>query len=539
MAMKKTDYLRFSIKGVGSDRKIDRNEAKRIEKKNNDHSRFWIKMTNLGEAHGHHQRMIESKLNSSESMAPRYYMFKDHKSGRGWRPVVSGCSSGTLGLSNLISEVLESLCVSVKNPYEVISSTDMLSRVEEFNNWVKRTKLEKGELWDWRDEYMLIGSDVKALFPSLSADKTSKLVREQAEKINMEWENLDEDWLKLYIHLNRDIARDIKDIEHLLPARRKGRRGVEAGMGSTEAKEREIRGNSKESNWTWPNNKAIKGEVKKLAAIALEIVIKFFFENFVYTFGGEFYKQDYGGPIGARLTMAVSRLVMQSWYEEYRKILNVSNVRELLGGIYVDDGRAIVRKLELGTRFNEEKRKFITTKECKEIDELAEESRENLTEREFRKMMNTINNDLEFTTETEKDFQNSRLPTLSFELWSTENGLAHSYFEKEMRSQVLTMKRSSMPEKSKFSILVNELNRRFEVMSEEVTIDEKVSVINKFTQQLVNSGYSYLQTKEIVLSSLKGEITKKKRRKSDGGKRYLSNSRNQDKKEINRSSSLV
>ena len=159
--------------------------------------------------------------------------------------------------------------------------------------------------------------------------------------------------------------------------------------------------------------------------------------------------------------MAVFRLVMQSWYEEYRKILNVSNVRELLGGIYVDDGRAIVRKLELGTRFNEEKRKFITTKECKEIDELAEESRENLTEREFRKMMNTINNDLEFTTETEKDFQNSRLPTLSFELWSTENGLAHSYFEKEMRSQVLTVKRSSMPEKSKFSILVNELNRRF------------------------------------------------------------------------------
>ena len=89
-------------------------------------------------------------------------------------------------------------------------------------------------------------------------------------------------------------------------------------------------------------------------------------------------------------------------------------------------------------------------------------------------MMNSINKDLEFTTETEKDFNNHRLPTLSFELWSTENGIAHSYFEKEMRSQVLTMKRSSMPEQSKFSILVNELNRRFEVMSEDVTIEEKV-----------------------------------------------------------------
>ena len=46
-----------------------------------------------------------------------------------------------------------------------------------------------------------------------------------------------------------------------------------------------------------------------------------------------------------------------------------------------------------------------------------------------------------------------------------------------------------MPEQSKFSILVNELNRRFEVMSDEVTIQEKIGVIDKFTQQLVNSGY--------------------------------------------------
>ena len=91
-----------------------------------------------------------------------------------------------------------------------------------------------------------------------------------------------------------------------------------------------------------------------------------------------------------------------------------------------------------------------------------------------------------------------------------------------MRSPVLTMKRSSMPEQSKFSILVNELNRRIEVMSEEVTIEEKVSVIDKFIQQLVNSGYRYFQIRDIVLSSLKGERTNAMRRKADGWKRYLS-----------------
>ena len=130
---------------------------------------------------------------------------------------------------------------------------------------------------------------------------------------------------------------------------------MEAGMGLIEAKEREIRGNETDSNWTWPKNRASKGEIRKLIAAALEIVVKFFFKNFLYTFGGDVYEQGFGGPIGARLTMAVYRLVMQSWHEHYREILKCSKIEELLGGIYVDDGRAIVRKLELGSRFNLDK----------------------------------------------------------------------------------------------------------------------------------------------------------------------------------------
>ena len=104
-------------------------------------------------------------------------MYKDHKNGGGWRPVVSGCSSGTLGLSNLISEIVESLSISVKNPFEVISSCDMLARVEEFNEFIKKEKIERGDSRDCRDDYFLLGSDVKALFPSLSAEKTSRIVK--------------------------------------------------------------------------------------------------------------------------------------------------------------------------------------------------------------------------------------------------------------------------------------------------------------------------------------------------------------------------
>ena len=81
--------------------------------------------------------------------------------------------------------------------------------------------------------------------------------------------------------------------------------------------------------------------------------------------------------------------------------------------------------------------------------------------------MNSINSDIEFTTESECEFDNCR-----FEIWSTNEGISKSFFEKPMRSQVLTMKKSSMPENSKYSILINELNRRFEVMSQDITVEE-------------------------------------------------------------------
>ena len=70
-------------------------------------------------------------------------MYRDHKEGGGWRPVVSGCASNTLGLSNLLSEIIESVCLSIEDPFEVISSTDMLSRVEDFNNWIEKEQRRK------------------------------------------------------------------------------------------------------------------------------------------------------------------------------------------------------------------------------------------------------------------------------------------------------------------------------------------------------------------------------------------------------------
>ena len=157
-----------------------------------------IKAMNIGESHGHIKRIMDSKLTSSETSAPMYYMHKDHKEGGGWRPVVSGCNSNTLGLSNLLSDCIESIANSVEHPYEVISSEDLLSRFEQFNCEVAK-EIEIDADYDWRKEWQLIGSDVVSLFPSLSADRTALAVRKQAEKSPIKWENFDDKWIRLYI----------------------------------------------------------------------------------------------------------------------------------------------------------------------------------------------------------------------------------------------------------------------------------------------------------------------------------------------------
>ena len=202
----------------------------------------------------------------------------------------------------------------------------------------------------------MIGSDVISLFPSLTAIETAKAVRSQALKCSISWDNIDSRWLWFYIHLNQRFSSDISQVKHLLPQKRKGMRGPEPGLSSKECKGRHLENvyeNGEPSSWVWPTREPTH-EIKILMSIMLEISVRFFFENFVYTFGNKTFLQSTGGPIGARLTMCIARLVMQEWWEKLARILKKSNLEVLMRAIYVDDGRMIVQIIKQGIVFDEE-----------------------------------------------------------------------------------------------------------------------------------------------------------------------------------------
>ena len=110
--------------------------------------------------------------------------------------------------------------------------------------------------------------------------------------------------------------------------------------------------------------------------------------------------------------MAVARLVMQNWKDQFNKILDESDIIELLSGLYVDDGRSLHRKLYYGERFCKLRKKFIVDDDLCIVDMIDEIDRIELTRKKILEAINSMNEDLQFTMELNTDFADNRLPTL-------------------------------------------------------------------------------------------------------------------------------
>ena len=136
----------------------------------------------------------------------------------------------------------------------------------------------------------------------------------------MEYSNIDVDEMLLYIQMNRKLAGNIGRLENFLPVRAK-QGGTEPGMHSNLVKgpHRMKDQSDKERQWitkVTPTNKDI---IREIVGTVVSIGLQTCFANFAYEFGGEFFHQLIGGPIGARVTMAASQLVMEAILEDYKE----------------------------------------------------------------------------------------------------------------------------------------------------------------------------------------------------------------------------
>jgi hypothetical protein len=74
--------------------------------------------------------------------------------------------------------------------------------------------------------------------------------------------------------------------------------------------------------WVFPNVTLTEKEKREVIATVVQIAVEQMFSSHLYTFGGSFYRQAGGGPIGLRSTCAVARLAMQMWDLEWQQKLD-------------------------------------------------------------------------------------------------------------------------------------------------------------------------------------------------------------------------
>ena len=141
--------------------------------------------------------------------------------------------------------------------------------------------------------------------------------------------------------------------------------------------------------------------------------------------------------------------------------------------------------------------------------------------------MESINPDLKFTIELEKDFQDKKLPTLDTNIWFSRPeagapGVQYEFFEKSMNSKFCILEKSAMAYENKLSILSNEVVRRLLNTSETISQDGKDSILNDFVLKMLRSGYNVGQCRDILISGIRFYNAKVSRAIKSGSKLHRS-----------------
>ena len=141
--------------------------------------------------------------------------------------------------------------------------------------------------------------------------------------------------------MNKNLTTDIEEIQHLLPAR-KSKTSTELKMSAITTRW------NPEQKFEFKTQEMTKQEQRQVIGRVVEIATRTLFQNHMFRFAGQVYKQEKGGSIGDRWTGSASEIVMQDWSNKYKNILENSGLKVLLLAGYVDDGRQGTTALPMG-----------------------------------------------------------------------------------------------------------------------------------------------------------------------------------------------
>ena len=189
--------------------------------------------------------------------------------------------------------MIESVYVSIENKTGVISTDDLLARLQRQKAVMIKQNIKvmrRGEMnpknYDGNN-LCLMATDVEALFPSLNAQEASRICKEVIQKSNVMFEGVELSEALLYIALNKDglEPKDLELLKPYIPTRKS------FGRNSPTMKNALVKGPRLISEWKvgdslWhhPAPQNTIGLQKLIMAVVVQIGVRELFSNFCYTF---------------------------------------------------------------------------------------------------------------------------------------------------------------------------------------------------------------------------------------------------------------
>ena len=534
-------YEQMGAQHTKDDKEVSLQEVKEIQRKIMGHCSLWTRFSSMGTAWGHEDRVKEVLVTNTCNVAPMYLLTKDHevvKPGQlpASRPVVSSREGMSYPFSNIISDVIEPLASNIPENSDVVSTEDLLSKIDRLNEQLHKEGLTaepqtpKGDevggeggcdqLVNDGREFVMIGADAEKLYPSLNHHRTAQAIYEAALITPIEWEDFQWQEQAKYIAVCMDQDEYTEcGVARLIPTR-KSNNGVKPQINGEEMVTGV--GRNKSSSWVPKDTVPTRNERRLLIATCLKIAVLAFLKLHVYQFMGKLFLQMDGGPIGERATACTAKVRMAIWTRKVKQFLRINSVQVFLMMLYVDDARYFMMSIQLGIIFNKKSGKLEFSEEQMMTDKLMNLTPKQKTCQVLLQIMNHMEPDLSFTVESTDDFESARLPTLDTEMWTekqlSQSGdevpmIKYSFFRKPLATPYVVMENTALSWNSRRAILSQEVLRRGFHLHPELPHEEKMQKLGEFQELMRNSGYTWAQIREVMTSGLMGLERKTKEAK--------------------------
>ena len=467
---------------VGKDKVISEEEYNEAVKKMNGHGICWTKITNMGSETGQEKRIRANFHNEEPPIAGHRTLRKDHKTnfdpvkGPPGRPLCSADNSYNYSMSHFVSSILKEM---ISREVTVCQNTEeMLSAFQELNDNGGTNK-----------NTVILSADVKALFPSLDNVFTADTVCEMFMNSDITIKGVDYEEVGLYLALNTtDTELEQLGLQDYCPTRKnnRGPKPTITGCGSRIEKKERFR------CWNTPKKKVtdeLEEVQRKMFTEALRIVIKFIMKNHVYQFDNKIHNQEEGGPIGVELTGELAQVFMIWWTKQFQDRARNENIQIHLYQRYVDD-------INLMTNIPSEIN----------LNGGTPDEKEKNTASLIKRVGDTIHKSIVLETDCPSNHPDKKLPILDLKVWLQEsNGrhkIMHEFYQKEVSSVATINARSTLPWKSKRTILVQDTLRILKNCHKDLPWEETANHLTRMSMRLQYSGYDQKFRYDVISTAL-------------------------------------